>query len=187
MPPHNLRGGLEKIGIFPNDFTPRVQPGTEDRAQAEDLLKGHNRPLIALHPGSGSRSKNWPPECWGKLLGWLLGESDASIGVVLGEADVEVENFLSPLLSNPRVVILRHLSLPVLAAALVQATVFIGHDSGVSHLAAAVGTPVISLFGPTNPVIWGPVGAEIIRKGSSMNDILVEDVQFALAKHNLIR
>jgi ADP-heptose:LPS heptosyltransferase len=57
--------------------------------------------------------------------------------------------------------VLEGLSLPALAALLSMANLYIGNDSGVTHLAAATGAPVVAVFGPTNPVVWGPRGPEI--------------------------
>jgi heptosyltransferase-2 len=68
-----------------------------------------------------------------------------------------------------------------LARWLAKARVFIGNDSGISHLAAAAGTPVVALFGPTDPAIWGPRGPEVrIVARPSMDMIAVDDVLAAL-------
>jgi heptosyltransferase-2 len=60
-----------------------------------------------------------------------------------------------------KVVLAHHLSLPVLAAVLERCRVFVGHDSGVSHLAAATGISCVLLFGPTDPAVWAPVNPAV--------------------------
>jgi ADP-heptose:LPS heptosyltransferase len=63
---------------------------------------------------------------------------------------------------------LQSLELPVLAAILGECTLFIGNDSGITHLAAAMGTPVVAIFGPTDQRIWGPRGdkVKILKRAS---------------------
>ena len=129
-------------------------------------------PFIALHPGSGSPRKNWPMERWQELCGRLTGP----LLVITGEAD-------QPLHCDRADLVRAHSwPLPTLAAALREASLYIGHDTGVSHLAAAVGTPCALLFGPTEPAIWAPPGrhVQVLRKGPSLSALQVEDVLAAL-------
>ncbi|MDZ4743178.1 MAG: glycosyltransferase family 9 protein [Verrucomicrobiota bacterium] len=174
--------GLEKIGIFPGDFAPRVYSTVQDQAEAAKILGPKPGFRVVIHPGSGSPSKNWPLENWVEIIQWLLKRTPAQIALVFGEVEIETKAAFARFAPGPRVKVLDELPLPVLAAALGTATVFVGHDSGISHLAAAVGSPVITLFGPTNPVIWAPPGACVIRKGQSLTQIVTEEVQIALAK-----
>lgn len=174
--------GIEKIGIIPEDFTPRVYPCDADRDEARKILGTGKDFLIGLHPGSGSTSKNWPLENWITTIDWLLKDTPAQIALVFGEAETKSREAFVRYRSQPRIKFLDQEPLTTLAAALEQCRVFIGHDSGISHLAAAVGTETITLFGPTNPVLWQPVGAQVIQKGNRLEQIVFEDVQFALAK-----
>ena len=137
---------------------------------------------IAIHPGSGSAAKNWPHERWQELLARL----DAPILLVLGEAERErwTDQLLaqSPSPHRHRREVADRLPLPALAAALRQCRLFLGHDSGVSHLAAAVGRPCVLLFGPTDPAMWAPPSpyVRVIRRGATLNHISVQDVLDAL-------
>jgi ADP-heptose:LPS heptosyltransferase len=105
--------------------------------------------------------------------------------LVLGE--VEMERWSAPSLArfssadDKRIKVARDLPLPQLAAALARCRLFLGHDSGVSHLAAAVGTPCVLLFGPTDPAMWAPPGdhVRILRRGESMDTIAVDEVTVA--------
>lgn len=117
----------------------------------------HEQATIVLHPGSGSASKNWPALRWRELTAGLLeAQPDARIAIVGGEADATVLNMLRDFEANPRVVFWENLPLEVLAARLAASAVYAGHDTGVSHLAAAAGTPSLLLFGPTDPGVWAP-------------------------------
>ena len=117
----------------------------------------HEKPTIVLHPGSGSASKNWPALRWRELAASLLASHpDAQLAIVGGEADAAALNSLRNLEADPRVVFWENLPLEILAANLAASTVYTGHDTGVSHLAAAAGTPSLLLFGPTDPGVWAP-------------------------------
>lgn len=114
--------------------------------------------VVALHPGSGSTTKNWPAPRW-KELALLLLEAlpaDGRLAVIGGEADAAATDLLRPLTADHRVDLWENLPLPDLARRLSGARCYIGHDTGISHLAAAAGTPSLLLFGPTDPGIWAP-------------------------------
>lgn len=93
------------------------------------------RTRLALHPYSGSATKNWPLENFEALARLLPFEWCHDRFEDLGE----------------------------LAAWLAGARLFVGNDSGITHLAAAVGTPTLVLFGPTDPAVWAPAGAHVLR------------------------
>jgi ADP-heptose:LPS heptosyltransferase len=70
-----------------------------------------------------------------------------------------------------------------LACWLASAKLYVGNDSGITHLAAAVGTPVVALFGPTDPGIWAPRGAQVvIIKKDRLEEITVDDVTAAVER-----
>ncbi|MDD5675019.1 MAG: glycosyltransferase family 9 protein, partial [Chitinivibrionales bacterium] len=131
------------------------------RAEYPDLyraLKGNDRPLkrpptLALHPGSGSVRKNWPFDFFLQLAGRLRA-NDRAILWVLGPAD-------SGLHVPAQDETARCLVLPLLARRLAQCQLFVGNDSGIAHLAAAVGIPVAALFGPSDPDVWRPFGRNV--------------------------
>ncbi len=112
---------------------------------------------IAIHPGSGSARKNWPAGQWRELIGLL---SPHSVLIILGDAEQAIRQEMLAQASE-RIHILDNWPLPVLAAALARCRLFIGHDTGIGHLAAAVGTPCLLLFGPTDPAVWAPPGKHV--------------------------
>ena len=155
---------IEEMGIRVVDLSEKVFPSTEDRQFASDFLRSLQQPIIAIHPGSGSKEKNWPLENWTALFSREGALSDAegkggrrcpSLVVLSGEADKAQTEQLESEWKDRDVRFAKNLPLPQLAAVL-ERSIFIGHDSGISHLAAAAGANCILLFGPTNPNVWAP-------------------------------
>ncbi len=112
--------------------------------------------FIAMHPGSGSARKNWPAEKFAALLR-MAERAGRQVLVLEGESDGEAVRKLGQS-AGGSLARVQEPSLLTLAAILSRACVFVGNDSGVSHLAAATGTPTLALFGPTDPAIWAPRG-----------------------------
>src|SRR4030095_9922114 len=138
------------------DLAERIFPSAEDRDFAREFLGSMPQPVIAIHPGSGSQAKNWPLENWIALFS--AGSPFANLEhvvVISGEADEAQTRQLEREWTNRNVNFAKNLPLTRLAAIL-ESSIFIGHDSGISHLAAAAGAKCILLFGPTNPDVWAP-------------------------------
>lgn len=157
---------LRALGLASADFHSRLRlPLARDPAPPTLDL---DHPVV-LHPGSGSARKNWPLDRWVKLATRLPGR----LLIVGGEADAAAVRALGQFGQTAF-----DLPLPALALALSRCRLFAGHDSGVSHLAAAVGTPCVLLFGPTDPAMWAPPGdhVRVIRRGAALEAISVEDV-----------
>jgi heptosyltransferase-2 len=153
---------LESLALYVDQPVPRLYPQRAERLFAHEFFKGEpTRPLVIVHPGSGGEKKLWPIENWIAFCRWLVGKKNVNLLIVEGEADqVNVKQLRSALSQHP-VLFASGLKLPQLAAVVEQANVFIGHDSGISHLAAALGVPTLVLFGPTNPAVWRPLGAKV--------------------------
>jgi len=153
---------LKTAGI-PVAFTPpRIVSSSPSRKFAQEFFEllpnpGGKLPVIvAIHPGSGSPRKCWPLAKFVQLALWAKESFDAIILLVLGPADLHIAESLTSLLKSCKPLLANHLPLPQVAALLEESTVYVGNDSGVTHLAAAVGTPTLALFGPTDHRIWGP-------------------------------
>ncbi|MBO0695918.1 MAG: glycosyltransferase family 9 protein [Verrucomicrobia bacterium] len=157
---------IEELGIVVADLTEKIFLLPEDRQFAREFLRNLLQPIIAIHPGSGSKEKNWPLQNWIELFSsngvFLNSEGDRghmwnrpSLVVVSGEADEAETALLNHSWKDRDVRFAKNLPLPRLAAIL-EHTIFVGHDSGISHLAAAADANCILLFGPTNPNIWAP-------------------------------
>lgn len=144
-----VRGGATSATATP---VPRLEPWGG----------GGPRDRVVVHPGSGGTAKCWPAPRFAAVIGWLLQRHPVTI--LWGPAEEERAAETEPHLPTdvPR---LRPASPLQLARELASARLFVGNDSGPGHLAAAVGTPTVSIFGPTDPVVWRPLGprARIVR------------------------
>jgi len=138
------------------------------------------RPFCVLHPGSGSPSKNWDPSNWaGVVEGLVASGRIRSVAVVLGEADELPGAALRGRMDAWPAWFFSGLELIELAGLIHHAGVFLGHDSGISHLAAATGTDCYLVYGPTNPDVWAPAhpGVRVIRApGGDLGRLGVESV-----------
>ncbi len=140
-----LAKGLEKLAMFLDDATLRrtIFPSESNRSGT-----------IVLHPGSGSAKKNWPLEHWQRLAVRIANAfPTAKLVILTGEAEEARGVHAS---SFAQAESWHSLPLAELAARLATCAAFLGHDSGMSHLAAACGLPCFLLFGPTDPAIWAP-------------------------------
>lgn len=129
----------------------------QDLAAAGSHLAGLPRPRVALHPATRWRTKLWEPDRWRALAGSLLAEGFGVILTGSREDDRLAAAILTGLDPLPLSLVGR-LSLKQLAAVLQDVDLMISVDSGPMHIAAAVGTPVVALFGPTDPLRTGPPG-----------------------------
>ena len=176
---------LQQLGINVSDFSAKIFPSSEDRELARQFLGRYDSPVLALHPGSGSEKKNWPIQNWIDLAKTFLNGSVPfpTIIFVSGEADEkEMEQLRAVFGSEPRAGFARSLALPQLAAILERST-FIGHDSGISHLAAAAGAPCLILFGPTDPGVWAPKNQNVrllLSPNGNLNQLTVATVRGAI-------
>ena len=175
---------IEQLGINVVDFAERIFPSIEDREFAREFLASVPQPIVAIHPGSGSHEKNWPLENWIGLFSPDSRFADLErLLVISGEADEAQNDKLEREWKNRDVRFARNLPLPRLAAVL-ERSIFIGHDSGISHLAAAAGANCILLFGPTDPDVWAPrnENVQILRPPSGrLDDLQIETVEAVLA------
>lgn len=157
---------LEQLALWLEDPAAHIFPSSQDLAEARTLLSTLSRPLVAVHPGSGGERKNWPVERWQEVQRKIL--DDPRVGHLLiigGESDSRQLAQMRSIQRTGRQTILENLPLPVLGAVLSQCAWFAGHDSGISHLAAATGTRCLLLFGPTDPNVWAPAneGVTVLR------------------------
>jgi ADP-heptose:LPS heptosyltransferase len=185
---------IEQLGIKVADLAENIFLSMDDRQFGEEFLRTSSQPVVAIHPGSGSERKNWPLENWIELFSnqrdlpkpkrnpGHVGNA-LSLVVVSGEADKAQTAQLEYAWQSRNVQFARNLPLPHLAAVL-EHTVFVGHDSGISHLAAAAGAKCILLFGPTNPDVWAPrnENVQVLRAQSgNISDLEIESVEAAVA------
>jgi heptosyltransferase-3 len=169
-----FRAEVRRLGL-PFRFFEALPPAGASMHAADFFLKqagceGHAVPSIdcprtsagdfaVIHPFSGSPRKNWPIEQFRKLAGrmgmpvrWCAGPEENLDGAV------HIANLYE------------------LAGWLRSARIYIGNDSGITHLAAAAGAPVIAIFGPTDPQVWAPRGHRVRVIAGQLNEITVDQV-----------
>jgi heptosyltransferase-2 len=168
---------LERLAIFEADPVPQLHLSLERKASlaagrhpgkaTEMSLTDSDAPLsvpprLALHPGSGSDLKNWPEDRWAELLQRLVDLTALNLLLIGGEAEGERLQRLAAALPPARTRVAQSLPLTELARLLARCQGFVGHDSGISHLAAALGLPALVLWGATDEAIWRPPSRKVV-------------------------
>ncbi len=146
---------ISEVTSGPCDPSPEARHGGH-RALLRAGWRTNTR-LVLVHPGAGGVDKRWPAEGFVEVLAPLCAREDLTVVLHQGPADVDAVTAVDARLAG-RARVLRGLPLVELAGALAQATVYLGNDSGVSHLAAAVGVPSLILF-EERRLAWRPWSA----------------------------
>ena len=147
----HLLGALEPLGVPVLRRRPQVACRSEWRDAAMALVGGE---YAVVHPGSGGRAKLWGPEKWAAVIDGLR---PLPVVVTQGEADDGIIDALLALAPEEPTVV-RDQPITTVAGVLARAKAYVGCDSGVTHLAAALGAPTVAIFGPTDPAVWAPRG-----------------------------
>ena len=143
---------LDLLGVPVLTRTPFVIP--DMKLECNSALGTVNRPFLFAHPGSSSASRTWPDlvDCAAEIA------SEYSLDLVVNRGPIEVERGFRAS-DNVAARILGPFDVQTLAAVVSRASLYIGNDTGPTHLAAALGVPTIAIFGPhSNPVQWAPRG-----------------------------
>lgn len=129
------------------------------RREASALLAGRTRPLIAMHVAGGRAVKQWDPERFAAVARDLADRRDATIVLTGGPGDAPLVEAVTRAVRAERVVDVSDLaSLLLVAAVLERCDLMVTGDTGPMHLAAAVGTPIVAVFGPSDPRRYAPRG-----------------------------
>ncbi len=155
-----LRGSKAEID---SDWRLRFAMTAEDEARAAALLPPTDRPVVAIHPGSGAAVKRWRAAAWAELAGRLAVEHGAQVIFTGSAGEAELIDPVLALLAGGQAVppaaisLAGQTSLGGLAAVYRRCALVIGPDSGPLHLAVAAGTPTVHLYGPVDRT-FGPWG-----------------------------
>ena len=129
-------------------------------ARAEALLRSHKRPLIGVHASGGREIKQWDPARFAIVAERLIRERRATIVLTGAAADRPLVDRVKAQLPSEHVIdVTGEESLVALAAILDRLDLFVTGDTGPMHLAAAVGTPIVAVFGPSDPLRYAPSGS----------------------------
>jgi ADP-heptose:LPS heptosyltransferase len=143
------------VGILEIPVEPEAVAWSE-RFRRQHSLFG--RPVMALAPGSGARGKNWPVDYFRAVADWWRRRTSGAVIVILGPVEEEKGEYTD---LCQETVVARNLNLGQLAALLVGCDLYLGNDSGVSHLAAGLNVITAVLFGPSDFVQWAPRGKHV--------------------------
>jgi predicted lipopolysaccharide heptosyltransferase III len=215
---HDLEA-VRALGIIPKVSQPVLHTALEDEAEATRLLeaigveeksfealslkkpsKANKRPLVLLQPGARYWFKAWPVDRFAELADRLAEAFDCQILVGGDQRDCKLAESIRAKARSSPLVLAGRANLLHYAAIIKRCDLFVSNDNGPMHMAAALGTPVVALFGPSNPQEWGPCGekVQVLYKGldcrrcfhptcergeeSCMKQISVEEVFVAAAK-----
>ena len=157
---HEVDYGLRAMGALgahTNDLSLVARCDDADRQHVASLLTAlPHGPRVAIHPGSGgySMARRWESAKWAAVADALVEYHGAQVILVGTPADGA--DSVQAAMHEPATNLAGRTSLSQLAAVMEQCDLFLGADSGVMHLAAAKGVPVVALFGPSNHLAWGP-------------------------------
>lgn len=174
----HFSAALAPLGINTNSVFVRLRASTPSRQRRNSPAR------VVIHPGSGSRPKNWPRERWFELISILRKPTIVLVGAAESDEWTDAKLQRTPIsarLADGSVQLLANAPLEQLVELLGEVDLFVGHDSGISHLAAASGAPSLLLFGPTDPKIWAPPAPHVtvLRNGSDLRSIGVAEVEQA--------
>jgi heptosyltransferase III len=168
---HVSRLFVDSLGFAPVDigappgFEPKIHLNSNVRQDGVQWLCAQGwkdeEPLIALHPGAGSKLKRWPLERFVELAGRLTLDRKNKLLLIEGPAEERLSSWISGALQGIEPVVAKSLPLKLLAGVLDRCRLFIGNDSGPAHLAAALKIPSMIVFGPTLPRHWAPWGKHV--------------------------
>ena len=161
---------LRPLGVEPKAGPLVLHTSSEDEEVAARLLQDlgfeqssgdTRRPLVLLHPGARYWFKAWPAERFAELADCLADAFGCRVLVGGDAGDREVAEAIRARARSAPAVLAGRTTLLQLAAVLKRCALFIGNDNGPMHMASAMGTPVVALFGPSNPAQWGPRGGKV--------------------------
>jgi len=155
-----LYGFAEALGVqMPHpEFTPQPYLAAEAMERAQEWLSGLPRPRVALNVGASRAYKRWPADNWASVARALT-ESGQSAVFVGDKNDAETVTLVTPGLPGGFLDLAGKTTLRELASVLAAVDLLVTADTGPMHIAVAVGTPVVALFGATDPARHGPYGA----------------------------
>ena len=142
---------LERLAIFDSDAVPRLnlpQPASSSS-------------LVAIHPNPETGPRAWPESKWRDLAMVILSRTSYRVALIGDESQSRALQRMIAELPQNRATVVGSGGLPELANQLRACQAFIGHDSGVSHLAAALGIPCVAVWGTSNAAIWQPRGENV--------------------------
>lgn len=176
---------LRPFGISTENFSSEISYDEKDELGAKEFIQSFERKtgrVIGLHVGAGKSPNRWSYENFISLINLLEAGYQPLIYLTGSSDDVElIDAILRGII--PETKLFLNKEIPAVAALIAQSDLFITNDTGIMHVAGTTNIPQISIFGPTNPFNWAPIGKQkhFIRHSDLINDVTVDEV-FSLCK-----
>ena len=189
---------LKPMGIQAGSKDPQLWLTREEENSANQLLDQlgvqRSQSMVILQPGARYWFKAWPPERFAELADRLTSQYSCQVLIGGSDQDIDLAQQIRQTAKSRPIIMAGRTTIKQFAAIAKRSALFVGSDSGAMHIAAAVGTPVVALFGPSSPAEWGPRSGQVhvIYKGldcrqcfhptcdrgemSCMRQIMVEEV-----------
>jgi len=172
---------VRPFGINTDNYRSVISFNGTDTVFAEDFItenfENSKQFIIGLHTGAGKVNNRWSLVKYASLINKLNENYSASFYLTGSIKDREEIDYLT---KNVNIEFVKFLNKPIpqLAAVISKSHLFISNDTGIMHVAGTTGTPQVSIFGPTNPFNWAPIGPNkfFIRKSELIDDVAVDDV-----------
>jgi predicted lipopolysaccharide heptosyltransferase III len=137
----------------------------EERNSADELLDQfgvqRSQSMVILQPGARYWFKAWPPERFAELADYLTSRYGCRVLIGGSDQDIDLAQQIRQRAKNHPIIMAGRTTIKQFASIAKKSALFVGSDSGAMHIASAVGTPVVALFGPSNPREWGPRGGPV--------------------------
>ena len=176
---------LRPFGISTDNFGSEISYDEKDEVEAKAFIQSFNRKtgkIIGLHVGAGKPPNRWSYENFISLINLMEAEYQPVVYLTGSSEDVElIDAILRAII--PETKLFLNKEIPEVAALIAQSDLFITNDTGIMHVAGTTPTPQISIFGPTNPFNWAPIGKQkhFLRNSDLIDDVTVDEV-FSLCK-----
>jgi heptosyltransferase-2 len=172
---------VRPFGIDTKIFRSQITTEEKDIKSAEHFLKSLETTsgdiVIGFHCGAGKKQNRWSLIKYAELIQKLKKDYDAKMYLTGSNSDSEEIKYVTKHVPF-KLGLFINKSIPEVAALISKSTLFISNDTGIMHVAGTTNTPQISIFGPTNPLNWAPIGENkyYIRKSDLIDDVKLEDV-----------
>jgi heptosyltransferase-3 len=156
---------LKLLGIQAGSKDPQLWLTPEEMNSADQLLNQlgvqRSQPMVILQPGARYWFKAWPPERFAELADQLVSQYGCQVLIGGSNQDIDLAEQIRQMAKCNTIVMAGRTTIKQFAAIAKKSVLFVGSDSGAMHIASAVGTPVVGMFGPSNPREWGPRGGPV--------------------------
>ena len=156
---------LKPMGIQAGSKNPQLRLTPEEMNSADQLLDQlgvqRSQPIVVLQPGARYWFKAWPPERFAELADQLTSQYGCQVLIGGSRQEDDLAKQIRQMAKSNPAIMAGRTTIKQFAAIAKKSALFVGNDSGAMHIASAVGTPVVALFGPSSPREWGPRGGPV--------------------------